>query len=120
MSEAREDAFVALYEADLAGLATPGAAGLGGRARRMVDGVMANQEAIDAALEDLSHSWKLSRMPAVDRALLRLGAFEIGYTETPIAVVIAEIVALAKRYSTDRSGPFVNGVLAALAKTTAR
>ena len=120
MSEAREDALVALYEAEAAGLERPNSAVLPSKARRLVEGVSEHKADIDASLEALSHNWKLSRMPAVDRALLRLGAFELGHTETPVGVVISELVELAKRYSTDRSGPFVNGVLAALAKTAGR
>ncbi len=114
MSEAREDAFIALYEADLARLPTPDTGDLPAKAVRLVEGVTANLAQIDAALESVSHNWKLSRMPAVDRALLRVGAYELLWTDTPLAVVISEVVELAKRYSTERSGPFVNGVLAAL------
>ena len=120
MSEAREDALVALYEADLAGLDSPATIDLPAKAQRMVDGVSEHRTEIDASIEGLSHNWKLSRMPAVDRALLRLGAFELAHTPTPVGVVISEIVKLAKLYSTDRSGPFVNGVLAALAKGAGR
>ena len=59
-------------------------------------------------------------MPAVDRALLRVGAYELIHTDTPKAVVISEMVELAKTYSTERSGPFVNGVLAAVADSDDR
>ena len=55
--------------------------------------------------------WRVERMPAVDRALLRLALFELRHTDTPVAVVISEAVELAKEYSTQRSGSFVNGVL---------
>jgi N utilization substance protein B len=51
-------------------------------------------------------------MPPVDRNILRLGLYELSYTDTPVGVVISEAVELAKRYSTARSGAFVNGVLA--------
>lgn len=120
MSEAREEALVALYEADMAKLPSPDLSGLTGKARRIVDGVTANRGDIDASLEALSRTWKLSRMPPIDRALLRVGAYEIGHTETPVPVIISELVALAKEYSTDRSGPFINGVLAALASNAGR
>ena len=59
-------------------------------------------------------------MPVVDRSVLRVGAFELLHTDTPTGVVISEAVGLAKRYSTERSGPFVNGVLAALAEAAGR
>ena len=54
-------------------------------------------------------------MPAVDRAVLRLALFELRHSDTPVGVVISEAVELAKKYSTGRSGAFVNGVLASLA-----
>jgi N utilization substance protein B len=53
-------------------------------------------------------------MPAVDRNVLRLGLYELRYTDTPVGVAISEAVELAKTYSTERSGAFVNGVLGAL------
>ncbi|MDG6938571.1 MAG: transcription antitermination protein NusB, partial [Nitrososphaerota archaeon] len=63
--------------------------------------------------------WALERMPAVDRSLLRLATFELlGRPDTPTGVVISEAVELAKEYSTEESGRFVNGVLAALAAVT--
>jgi N utilization substance protein B len=56
-------------------------------------------------------------MPVVDRAILRLGLYELRHEpETPVAVVVSEAVRLAKTYSTEKSGAFVNGVLAALAE----
>jgi N utilization substance protein B len=120
MSEAREEALVALYEAELGGLAAPDTSDLRAKSRRLVAGVVEHSSEIDAILEGVSHNWRLSRMPAVDRALLRVGTFELVHTDTPKAVVISEIVELAKRYSTERSGPFVNGVLAAVADAHAR
>ena len=54
-------------------------------------------------------------MPAVDRNILRLGSFELLHTDVPTGVVISEAVELAKRYSTGKSGAFVNGVLSAIA-----
>ncbi|HET9070860.1 MAG TPA: transcription antitermination protein NusB, partial [Acidimicrobiales bacterium] len=60
--------------------------------------------------------WSVDRMPAVDRSLLRLATFELlGRPDTPTGVVISEAVDLAKEYSTEESGRFVNGVLAAVA-----
>ena len=60
--------------------------------------------------------WRVARMPAVDRAVLRLGVYELRYTDTPVAVVLSQAVELAKRYSTAKSGRFVNGVLAKIAE----
>lgn len=60
----------------------------------------------------------MARMPALDRAILRLGTYELTHRpEVPIAVVIDEAVELAKRFSTDDSGRFVNGVLAAIGRS---
>jgi N utilization substance protein B len=67
----------------------------------------------------VSHAkgWAIDRMPALDRAILRLGIYELlSRPDVPVAVVIDEAVELAKRFSTDDSGRFVNGVLAAVAK----
>lgn len=67
---------------------------------------------IDAALQEAALNWQLSRMPCVDRAVLRLGAFELLHMhDVPPRVSINEAVDLAKRYSTEKSGSFVNGVL---------
>jgi N utilization substance protein B len=82
-------------------------------ARRLVIGTDAHREEIDALIRKYSEHWALERMPVVDRALLRLGTFELGWVpETPAAVAITEAVELAKEYSTKDSGRFVNGLLA--------
>ena len=60
--------------------------------------------------------WRVERMPAVDRAILRLAIYELRYTDTPVGVVLSEAVALANEYSTAQSGKFINGVLAAIAE----
>ena len=68
-------------------------------------------------MSDHAHNWDLDRMPALDRALLRLGAFELVHRpDVPTGAVINEAVELASQYSTDDSGRFVNGVLAAIAR----
>ena len=82
-------------------------------AREIVDGVIDNQDAIDEQIVTHARDWKLERMPAVDRAILRIGVWEILYNdEVPTAVAIDEAVELAKEFSTDDSGSFVHGVLA--------
>lgn len=87
-------------------------------ANQLVEGVLANQLEIDALLDTVSQNWPLDRMPAVDRAILRVATFELVYeSETPAQVVISEAVALAGELSTDDSSTFVNGVLAAIAAT---
>lgn len=87
-------------------------------AETLVNGYLSNSQNIDAQLQGLSDGWKLERMPALDRAILRIGAWEILFNdEVPAEVAISEAVALAGEYSTDDSPKFVNGVLARLAKS---
>lgn len=82
----------------------------------LVEGVRANADVIDAAINEASRDWTLDRMPMVDRAILRLGTFEIAFCdEVPNAVAISEAVQLATDLSTDESPAFVNGVLGAVA-----
>jgi N utilization substance protein B len=83
----------------------------------LVRGVVSRWRDIDAALTDYSQGWTLERMPAVDRAILRVGAWEILYNdEIPDAVAISEAVNLATDLSTDESPSFVNGLLARIAE----
>ncbi len=85
-------------------------------ARALVVGIDAHRDEIDAVIRKYSEHWALERMPVIDRALLRLGTFELGWEpEMPTAVVITEAVELAKSYSTKDSGRFVNGLLARIA-----
>jgi N utilization substance protein B len=78
----------------------------------LYDGVLSNQEAIDAQLARATENWRLPRMAAVDRNVLRLGAYELAYTpETPPRVVLDEAIELARRYGSAESSAFVNGVL---------
>jgi transcription antitermination protein NusB len=82
----------------------------------LAEGVLAYRAELDRTIEAASDNWRVDRMPAVDRAILRLALFELRHEPaTPTAVVISEAVRIAKEYSTDKSGAFVNGVLAALA-----
>jgi N utilization substance protein B len=114
--EPRELVIEALYEADLREIDDP-ARGLSGKAARLVRGVCEHRSELDELLDSVSDNWPVYRMPAVDRAVLRLGLYELVHEpDTPKAVVINEAVELAKRFSTQRSGSFVNGVLAALAR----
>jgi transcription antitermination protein NusB len=83
----------------------------------LVRGVEAHAGDVDELLRKFSEHWALERMPAVDRAVLRIGAFELGWEpEMPTAVVISEAVELAKQYSTKDSGRFVNGLLSRIAE----
>ena len=79
---------------------------------QLVEGVVAHGEAIDALLSEHSRGWTLDRMPAVDRNLLRVAAYEILHVDdVPDAVAVNEAVELAKELSTDESPSFVNGLL---------
>lgn len=119
--QARERALGLLYEAELKHV-DPGAllAGLSVTpdpfAERLVRGVTRCLARIDGLLSAAAVDWALERMPVLDRAVLRLAAYELlEEPEVPAAVVIDEAVELAKQYSTEESGRFVNGVLATVA-----
>lgn len=82
----------------------------------LVQGVAAHREDIDRMLNEHARGWTLDRMPAVDRAVLRLGLFELLFSdEVDDAVAIDEAIELAKVLSTEDSPRFVNGVLGAIA-----
>lgn len=81
----------------------------------LVEGVCAHRTRIDEVIATHSHGWTIERMPAVDRCLLRLGAWEILYNDdVPDAVAVDEAVDLARTLSTDESPSFVNGLLGRL------
>ncbi len=82
----------------------------------LVEGVVGRWSEINELLSTYSQGWPLERMPAVDRAILRLGAYEVLYGEVADAVAISEAVGLATALSTDQSPTFVNGLLARIAE----
>jgi transcription antitermination protein NusB len=89
---------------------------VGSYAIELVQGVQAHRDEIDGLLAKHAHGWTLERMPAVDRNILRIGAYELLWGgEIPPAVAISEAVLLAKDLSTDASPSFVNGLLGKLA-----
>lgn len=121
-SKARKRALDVLYEADVRGvdalrtladrvaLAEPP---VNDYTIELVEGVHAHRERIDEILADYAEGWTVDRMPDVDRAILRLGVFELLWRDdVPDPVAIDEAVELAKSLSTDESPRFVNGVLA--------
>lgn len=114
-TDARERALQALYEFDL----RDGEVGaLSGRTARLASGVIEHMAELDHTLDGVSQRWRVARMAPVDRAVLRLALYELRFEqETPTAVVVAEAVRLAKKYSTERSGAFVNGILGRLSQT---
>ncbi|MFU8947990.1 transcription antitermination factor NusB [Mycetocola zhadangensis] len=86
-------------------------------ARDIVDGIADNAEEIDEQIETYAQGWSLARMPAVDRAILRIGVWEILFNaEVPAAVAIDEAVESAKTLSTEDSAGFVNGLLGKIAQ----
>jgi N utilization substance protein B len=121
-SRAREIALQALFQEDLNpqnSLENLGAF-LAGRlhdgdmrefAKQLILGVKRNQEELDALINEKAEHWTVNRMAATDRNLLRLGAFELRYADTPHRVVINEALELAKRYGTAQSPQFINGIL---------
>jgi N utilization substance protein B len=85
-------------------------------AEELLRGVEKRSEEIDELIAGFAKGWTIDRMPVLDLALLRLATFElVAHPQVPVGVVISEAVELAKRYSTDDSGRFVNGVLASVA-----
>jgi len=85
--------------------------------RELVSGVSENRERIDEIIAMRAKGWDLDRMPVLDRNILRLGTFEILWSETvPIGVAVDEAVELAKTLSTEDSPNYVNGVLTAVAE----
>lgn len=126
-SKARARALDILFEADQRGvnalallderIADPESrAGNNPYTAQLVRGVVDKWADINAALTDYSQGWTLERMPNVDRAILRLGAWEVLFNdELPDPVAISEAVALATELSTDESPGFVNGLLGRLA-----
>ena len=86
-------------------------------AERLARGASREREAIDEAIEAASQNWRLERLAAVDRNLLRLAAYELMHEpRVPTAVVIDEAVEIAKRFGAEQSASFVNGVLDAVAR----
>jgi len=85
-------------------------------ANSLLDGVRIHRDELDQHLAKTAENWKLQRMAATDRNVLRLGAYEILFAETPDRVAINEAIDLAKRYGTHNSAQFVNGVLDRLIK----
>jgi N utilization substance protein B len=121
-SKARKRALDVLYESDvrdveaLGTLATRISLGdppVHDYTVELVEGVQANRARIDEILAEYAEGWTVARMPGVDRAVLRLGVYELLWrTDVPPAVAIDEAVELAKSLSTEESPKFVNGVLA--------
>ncbi|HCU24899.1 MAG TPA: transcription antitermination factor NusB [Deltaproteobacteria bacterium] len=85
--------------------------------RLILEGVANNVREIDSLMESHSTHWKVSRMASVDRNILRMAIFELLYcSDIPASVTINEAIEIAKKYGTEESGAFVNGILDHIAK----
>ena len=121
-SRAREYALSALYEARTKGIEPRDV--LDGfvvppdpLVRVLVEGVADHERDIDELIARYATGWSLERMPTLDLLILRLATYELrNRSDVPVAVAIDEAVELAKRFSTDDSGRFINGVLASIAR----
>lgn len=131
-SKARKRALDILYGADVRGESIASALGREslraeadvrrasswGYARTIAQGVADHNAEIDELIQTYAQGWTLARMPAVDRALLRMGVWEILFNEeVPDSVAISEAVESARTHSTDDSAGFVNGLLGRIAAT---
>lgn len=86
-------------------------------ARKLTEGVQGKEDVLNKLISRHAENWRLERMSLIDRNILRLAVYEMHYQDdVPVSVAINEAVEIAKRYSTDDSGPFINGVLDAMAK----
>lgn len=89
-----------------------------GYARSLAEGTWEHREEIDALIAQQAENWRLERMPAVDRNVLRLAVYEFLYEgDVPKLVVLDEAIELAKKFGSEQSGRFVNGVLDGLLKS---
>ncbi|HKI85825.1 MAG TPA: transcription antitermination factor NusB [Thermoanaerobaculia bacterium] len=87
-------------------------------ARKLVEGTVENREAIDRLIRSQTENWRLERMPAVDRNILRLAVYELLFeNDVPHLVVLDEAIELAKKFGSEQSGRFVNGLLDGLIKS---
>ena len=128
-SKARKQALDLLYESDIRGndlLQTlqsrdvveegPDARPIRDYTKELVNGVAENRRKIDELITTYAQGWDMDRLPAVDRNILRLGIFEILWSEeVPISVAIDESLALAKELSSDESSKYIHGVLGRIA-----
>ncbi|MBN2113804.1 MAG: transcription antitermination factor NusB [Acidimicrobiia bacterium] len=111
----RDEVLEVLYEADVLAR-PPEVEGLDELGATLARGAWAERDDLDAAIGAAATDWRVERLAAVDRAVLRLALWELRHRpDLSSPVVISEAVRLAKAYSTERSGAFVNGVLGRLA-----
>ena len=129
--KARELALQMLFENDVSGTEpaemfdrSPDLAkspeSVGSFTKRLVSGTLGHRDALDKIISRQAEHWRLSRMPIVDRNILRLALYELLYEpDTPRPVVIDEALEIAKRFSTPQSSQFINGILDGVLKSRA-
>lgn len=120
-SLAREKALQVLYEWEILGKAEPPRLekDVPEYTRKLIEGVIKHETEINEAIKKVVLNWTIDRMAFIDRAILRLAAYEIIYCpDIPKAVAIDEAVELAKKYSTLEAARFINGILDKIQKPT--
>ena len=121
--EDRETGLAYLYEADMTGDSMADVLDRNGAdddeyGTDIARGVGEMVDEIDALIDGVAEDWKVSRMGGIDRSILRMGVWELVYSpDVPTTAVVSEAVALANDYSTEKSAPFINGILVKLAST---
>lgn len=126
---ARENCLQSLYSSDIAGLEPASVlasfqmeefaleAKVFDFYKSLYSSTIENRQKIDEIIRKTSLNWEMERMPAIDRSILRMAVCEMMIlSDTPVAVIIDEAIELAKKYSTEKSGKFVNGVLDSIAR----
>lgn len=119
--EARKQALCLLYEADLRG-ATPlelarRAGNLDSYTLAIIEGISASSAEIDRLIRENAENWEFDRISIVDREILRIATWEIAFTDLSAAVAIDEAIEIAKEFSGENSGKFINGVLGGIVHT---
>jgi N utilization substance protein B len=90
-------------------------------AEQLVEGVVREREHLDTLIGGAASNWRVDRMAVVDRNILRMASYELSYLlDTPAAVILDEAIEVGKRFGTEQSGAFINGVLDAVRREIAR
>ncbi len=126
---ARENCLQSLYSSDIAGLEPASVVAsfqmeefaleekVFDFYKSLYTSTIANRQKIDEIIKKTSRNWEMERMPAIDRSILRMAVCEMMIlSDAPVPVIIDEAIELAKKYSTEKSGKFVNGVLDSIAR----
>jgi len=85
-------------------------------AKKLLNGILEHLDEIDEIIKDHLIDWSFDRLDKVDKQILRLGVYELKYTDTPYQIVIDEAVKIAKSFSEDKAKSFINGILDRIAK----